>query len=112
MPIVHMSDMLSVVYSPSHLVKLLSYLGAFHLFTYASIGGGGFNTDAYKCPQGGRGGLNMTKNTILYACLLKMLHYLKHLRIDHTSVEFTLLNAYFISSKNKSDKNDFKFIFP
>ena len=56
MPIVHMSDILSVVYSPSHLVKLLSYLGAFHLFTYASIGGGGFNTDAYKCPQGGRGG--------------------------------------------------------
>ena len=25
--------------------------------------GGGVNTNAYKCVQGGRGGLNMTKNT-------------------------------------------------
>ena len=33
------------------------------LITYASRGGGGFNTNAYKCVQGGRGGLNMTKNT-------------------------------------------------
>ena len=33
------------------------------LITYASRGGGGVNTDAYKCVQGGRGGLNMTKNT-------------------------------------------------
>ena len=40
-----------------------------------------------------------------------MLHYLEHKRIDHTSVKFTLLNVNFISSKNKSDKNDFKFIF-
>ena len=24
---------------------------------------GGVNTDAYKCVQGGRGGLNMSKNT-------------------------------------------------
>ena len=24
---------------------------------------GGVNTNAYKCVQGGRGGLNMTKNT-------------------------------------------------
>ena len=33
------------------------------LITYASRGGGGVNTDAYKCVQGGRGGLNMTKCT-------------------------------------------------
>ena len=33
------------------------------LITYASRGGGGVNTNAYKCVQGGRGGLNMTKNT-------------------------------------------------
>ena len=30
---------------------------------YASRGGGGVNPYAYKCIQGGRGGLNMTKNT-------------------------------------------------
>ena len=30
---------------------------------YASRGGGGVNTNAYKCVQGGRGGLNMAKNT-------------------------------------------------
>ena len=33
------------------------------LITYASRGGGGVNTNAYKCVQGGRGGLNITKNT-------------------------------------------------
>ena len=33
------------------------------LITYASRGGGGVSTNAYKCVQGGRGGLNMTKNT-------------------------------------------------
>ena len=33
------------------------------LITYASRGGGGVNTNAYKCVQGGRGGLNMPKNT-------------------------------------------------
>ena len=34
------------------------------LITYASGVGGGVNTNAYKCVQGGRGGgLNMTKNT-------------------------------------------------
>ena len=27
------------------------------------VGGGGVYTNAYKCVQGGRGGLNMTKNT-------------------------------------------------
>ena len=39
--------------------------GAFRglpLITYAPRGGGGVNTNAYKCVQGGRGGLNMTKN--------------------------------------------------
>ena len=30
---------------------------------YALRGGGGVKTNAYKCVQGGRGGLNMTKNT-------------------------------------------------
>ena len=33
------------------------------LITYASRGGGGVNTNAYKCVQRGRGGLNMTKST-------------------------------------------------
>ena len=33
------------------------------LITYASRGGEGVNSDAYKCVQGGRGGLSMTKNT-------------------------------------------------
>ena len=33
------------------------------LITYATRGGGGVNMNAYKCVQGGRGGLNMTKNT-------------------------------------------------
>ena len=37
--------------------------GGLPLITYASRGGGGVNTNAYKCIQGGRGGLNMTKNT-------------------------------------------------
>ena len=49
------------------------------LITYAPRGGGGVNANAYKCVQGGRGGLNMTKNTHLYAGLLKMPQYLKHL---------------------------------
>ena len=30
---------------------------------YAPRGGGGVNTYAYKCVQGGRGGLNITKST-------------------------------------------------
>ena len=33
------------------------------LITYAARGGGGVNTNAYKCVQGGRGGQNMTKST-------------------------------------------------
>ena len=33
------------------------------LITYAPRGGGGVKTNAYKCVQGGRGGMNMTKNT-------------------------------------------------
>ena len=50
------------------------------LITYASSGGGGVNTDAYKCVQGGRGGLNMTKNThfVCMFIILKMQQYLKH----------------------------------
>ena len=42
---------------------MLNYHGGLPLITYASRGGGGVNTNAYKCVQGGRGGLNMTKNT-------------------------------------------------
>ena len=38
-------------------------LGGLPLIMYAARGGGGVNTNAYKCVQGGRGGLNMTKNT-------------------------------------------------
>ena len=38
-------------------------VGGLPLITYASRGGGGVNTDAYKCVQGGRGGLNMTNST-------------------------------------------------
>ena len=38
---------------------------------YASRGGGGVNTNAYKCVQGGRGGLNMTKNTHLVRRLIE-----------------------------------------
>ena len=41
------------------------------LITYAPRGGGGVNTNAYKCVQGVRGGLNMAKNMHLYAGLLK-----------------------------------------
>ena len=37
--------------------------GGLPLITYAPRGGGGVNTNAYKCVQGGRGGLSMTKNT-------------------------------------------------
>ena len=32
------------------------------LIMYASRGGGGVNPNAYKCVQGGRGGLNMARN--------------------------------------------------
>ena len=39
------------------------HVGGLPLITYASRGGGGVNSNAYKCVQGGRGGLNMTKNT-------------------------------------------------
>ena len=49
-----------------HVGPLLYYLKCVRglpLITYASRGGGGVNTNAYKCVQGGRGGLNMAKNT-------------------------------------------------
>ena len=39
------------------------FVGGLPLITYASRGGGGVNTNAYKCVQRGRGGLNMTKST-------------------------------------------------
>ena len=42
--------------------KLVQHRGL-PLIMYASRGGGGVNTNAYKCVQGGRGGLSMTKNT-------------------------------------------------
>ena len=41
------------------------------LITYAARGGGGVNTDAYKCVQGGRGGLNMTKNAHFVRMLIE-----------------------------------------
>ena len=44
-------------------VSYASWPGGLPLITYASRGGGGVNTNAYKCVHGGRGGLNMTKNT-------------------------------------------------
>ena len=50
--------------------RSLAYIAYFYarglpLITYASRGGGGggVNPNAYKCVQGGRGGLNMAKNT-------------------------------------------------
>ena len=43
--------------------KKLVKIRGLPLITYAPRGGGGVNTNAYKCVQGGRGGLNMTKNT-------------------------------------------------
>ena len=63
------------------------------LIIYASRGGGGVNTNAYKCIRGGRGGLNMTKNTHLYAGILKVRQYLKHLRIDNS--DFCLIRLRF-----------------
>ena len=48
------------------------------------------HTNAYK---GGREGLNMTKNTHLYAGLLKILQYLKHLRLDNS--DFCLISLRF-----------------
>ena len=45
------------------MVNYVLYIRGLPLITYASRGGGGVNTNAYKCVQGGRGGLNMTKNT-------------------------------------------------
>ena len=39
------------------------HVGGLPLITYASRGGGGVDTYAYKCVQGGRGGLKMTKIT-------------------------------------------------
>ena len=41
------------------------------LITYAPRGGGGVNTNAYKCVQGGRGGLKMPKNTHFVRRLIK-----------------------------------------
>ena len=43
--------------------SLASFFRGLPLITYASRGGGGVNTDAYNCVQGGRGGLNRTKST-------------------------------------------------
>ena len=52
-----------MVYTLFHKKKILRIIWGLPLITYASRGGGGVNTNAYKCVQGGRGGLNMTKNT-------------------------------------------------
>ena len=64
------------------------------------VGGGGVNTNAYKCVQGGRGGLNMVKNTHLYAGLLKMLQYVKHLRLDNTPSEAVSCSSRFWTVQN------------
>ena len=52
-------------FSPSlvYCSMLMTTLRGLPLITYATRGGGGVNTNAYKCIQGGRGGLNMSKNT-------------------------------------------------
>ena len=39
---------------------------------YASRGGGGVDTNAYKCVQGGRGGLHMAKNTHFVRRLIEL----------------------------------------
>ena len=44
-------------------VREIETLRGLPLIMYAPRGGGGVNTNAYKCVQGGRGGLSMTKNT-------------------------------------------------
>ena len=49
--------------STTRLYGVFICLRGLPLMTYAPRGGGGVKTDAYKCVQGGRGGLNMTKNT-------------------------------------------------
>ena len=49
------------------------------LITYAPRGGWGVNPNAFKCVQGGRGGLIMIKIRSLYAGSLKMLHWLLNL---------------------------------
>ena len=46
-----------------HGIRLTIRTRGLPLITYACRGGGGVNTNAYKCVQGGRGGLNMSKNT-------------------------------------------------
>ena len=46
-----------------NIAEWVVFLRGLPLITYASRGGGGVNTDAYNCVQGGRGGLNMTKST-------------------------------------------------
>ena len=50
------------------------------LITYASRGGGGVNTDAYKCVQGGRGGSEHDQKYafVRMFLILKMQQYLKH----------------------------------
>ena len=54
-----MSFFSNIPFSIFHEIKL----GGLPLIMYASRGGGGVNTNAYKCVQGGRGGLTMTKST-------------------------------------------------
>ena len=55
------------------------------LITYASRGGGGgVNTNAYKCVQGGRGGLKMTKNT----------HFVRRC-IENATISETIFSFFF-----------------
>ena len=54
------------------------------LITYALRGGGGgVKTNAYKCVQGGRGGLNMTKNT----------HFVRRF-IENATISETLISRF------------------
>ena len=61
-PLIFGSTYLSFNRETPYLNVLLIHRGL-PLITYAPRGGGGVNTNAYKCVQGGRGGLSMTKNT-------------------------------------------------
>ena len=61
----------------THFVRRLIELPAISerglpLIMYASRGGGGVDTNAYKCVQGGRGGLHMAKNTHFVRRLIEL----------------------------------------
>ena len=67
-------------------------VGGLPLITYASRGGGGVNTNAYKCVQGGRGGLNMTKNTHFVRRFIENPTYLLREWVTQISVGIWMLS--------------------